>query len=162
MDLWQKRRQFHKQATGGGKKESETVAPTRELKDKSTEFNPENFANTDQLAAHKANGGSTFDTAGNDLNGKDKYSVGAYPNRTMSVNGDLTEDDIQYFKDKNADALGKPNHAVGTWKDTDTGKHVLDVTKLYDNRDEAIAAGKAPNSIRGFGIKKRSNRARNS
>ena len=97
-----------------------------------------------QVTAHDANGGSTFTPAGKDLTGVDKYSVGSYPNRTEPVDN-LTPERLQVFKDKNADVLSQPNHAVGTWKDTDTGKHVLDVVKLYSNRDEAIAAGKAAN-----------------
>ena len=97
-----------------------------------------------QLAAHEANGGSTFSSKGKDLNGTDKYSVGAYPDRTEQVDK-LTPERLEEFKKKNADVLSKEDHAVGTWKDPDTGKAVLDVTKLYDGKDEAIAAGKAAN-----------------
>ena len=97
-----------------------------------------------QLAEHEKNGGSTFSSKGKDLNGTDKYSVGAYPDRTEQVDK-LTPERLDEFKKKNADVLSKEDHAVGTWKDPDTGKAVLDVTKLYDGKDEAIAAGKAAN-----------------
>jgi len=100
--------------------------------------------NASQIAAHEANGGSTFTPEGQNLNGVDKYAVGAYPDRTESV-GTLTPETLQAFKDKNQDVLSQDNHSVGTWHDPETGKHVLDVSKLYDGRDEAIAAGKAAN-----------------
>jgi len=98
----------------------------------------------DQLAEHEKNGGSTFSSDGKDLNGTDKYSVGAYPDRTEQVDK-LTPERLEEFKKKNADVLAKEDHAVGTWKDPDTGKSVLDVAKTYADRDEAIAAGKAAN-----------------
>jgi hypothetical protein len=97
-----------------------------------------------QIAAHDANGGSTFTPQGENVAGQNKYAVGSYPNRTQPLDT-LTPAQLKAFKDVNADVLNQPNHAVGTWKDTDTGKHVLDVAKLYDNREEAVAAGKAAN-----------------
>ena len=97
-----------------------------------------------QLAEHEKNGGSTFSSKGKDLNGTDKYSVGAYPDRTEQVDK-LTPERLEEFKKKNSDVLSKEDHAVGTWKDPDTGKAVLDVAKTYSDRDEAIAAGKAAN-----------------
>src|SRR6202043_3968839 len=41
--------------------------------------------------------------------------------------------------------LNQEGHGIGTWLDKDTGKHVLDVSKLYGDRDSAVAAGKAAN-----------------
>jgi hypothetical protein len=99
---------------------------------------------TAQLEVHEKNGGSTFSSKGKDLNGTDKYSVGAYPDRTEQVDK-LTPERLDEFKKKNADVLSKEDHAVGTWKDPDTGKAVLDVARIYADRDEAIAAGKAAN-----------------
>jgi hypothetical protein len=95
-----------------------------------------------QVAAHKANGGSTFDMQGNDLNGKDKYSVGSYPERT-ETHPAMDEETLRNFKEKNADLLNKPDHAVGTWQDGEN--HVLDVTKLYGDRAEAVKAGTEAN-----------------
>jgi hypothetical protein len=99
---------------------------------------------TAQLEVHEKNGGSTFSSKGKDLNGTNNYSVGSYPERTEKVDK-LTPERLDEFKKKNADVLSKEGHAVGTWKDPDTGKAVLDVTKLYTDRDAAIAAGKAAN-----------------
>lgn len=97
-----------------------------------------------QAVAHHENGGSTFSPEGENLNGQDRYSVGAYPDRTQQMSS-LTPQVLRDFKSVNSDVLSQPDHAVGTWKDADTGKHVLDVTKLYGDRDEAVAAGKAAN-----------------
>ena len=97
-----------------------------------------------QVAAHEKNGGSTFTPEGRNLTGADKYSVGAYPDRTQQLDN-LTPETLKAFKDQNADLLNQPDHAVGTWKDNDTGKHVLDVAKLYGDRETAVAAGKAAN-----------------
>lgn len=98
----------------------------------------------DQVSAHHANGGSTFSADGRDLGNVDKYSVGSYPDRTEKLDS-LTPEQLKAFKDKNMDVLSQPDHVVGTWKDSDTGKHTLDIAKLYGDRDEAIAAGKSAN-----------------
>jgi hypothetical protein len=99
----------------------------------------------EQVAAHNTNGGSTFDTQGNNLSGANKYSVGSYPERTAQVEGELTPEHIRRFKTLNADLLNQEGHGIGTWLDQDTGKHVLDVARLYDDRGEAVSAGKAAN-----------------
>ena len=112
---------------------SDVAKRAQELKDTHT-----------QLAAHEANGGSTFSSKGKDLNGTDNYSVGSYPDRTEQVDK-LTPERLEEFKKKNDDVLSKEGHAVGTWKDPDTGKAVLDVARIYTDRGEAIAAGKAAN-----------------
>ena len=98
----------------------------------------------DQLSAHEEGGGSTFTPAGENLAGKNLYSVGAYPERTLHVDK-LTPEVLAKFKADNADVLSQPDHAVGTWKDPDTGKAVLDVSKTYADRAEAVAAGKDAN-----------------
>src|SRR5579859_2531022 len=98
----------------------------------------------EQVAAHEANGGSTFTPEGENLAGKDLYSVGAHPDRTLQVDK-LTPEVLEKFKADNADLLKDGEHAVGTWKDSDTGKTVLDITKLHTDRDEAVAAGKVAN-----------------
>jgi hypothetical protein len=104
-----------------------------------------NLTKTDpQIEEHEKNGGSTFTPYGENLAGKDLHAVGAYPERTMQVDK-LTPEVLNDFKTKNQDVLSQPNHAVGTWKDPDTGKTVLDVSKTIADRDEAIAAGKAAN-----------------
>lgn len=102
------------------------------------------FAGAEQIAAHEKNGGSTFTPEGKNLAGTDTHAVGAYPERTLEVDK-LTPEVLAKFKADNADVLSKGEHAVGTWKDPDTGKTVLDVSKTIQNRGEAVAAGKAAN-----------------
>jgi hypothetical protein len=106
-------------------------------------------ATEQQLATHEKEGGSTFlpnnsYNGAENLAGKDLYSVGAYPGRTLEVDK-LTPEVLEKFKTDNADLLSKGEHAVGTWKDPDTGKAVLDIVKTYGDRNEAIAAGEAAN-----------------
>ena len=103
-----------------------------------------NAAADAQIAAHEANGGSTFTPEGENLAGQDKYAVGAYPTRTVQVDK-LTPNVLNKFKADNADILSKGGHTVGTWRDPETGKTVLDVSQLHDSREAAIAAGKAAN-----------------
>ncbi len=105
---------------------------------------PVSTGKQDQLAAHEQNGGSTFTPEGDNLAGKDLYSVGSYPERTLSVDK-LTPEVLAKFKTDNADLLAQDDHAVGTWKDPDTGKSVLDIAKLYADRDEAVEAGQVAN-----------------
>ena len=97
-----------------------------------------------QLAAHEQNGGSTFTPQGENLAGRDLYAVGSYPERTAQVDK-LTPEELAKFKADNQDVLSQPGHAVGTWKDPDTGRSVLDISKTHADRDTAIAAGKAAN-----------------
>src|SRR5208337_2787758 len=97
-----------------------------------------------QVEAHEANGGSTFTPAGEDLAGKNLYAVGAHPDRTVQVDK-LTPRVLDKFKADNADLLADGKHSIGTWKDPETGKSVLDVSQLHNDREGAIAAGKAAN-----------------
>lgn len=99
----------------------------------------------EQATAHGENGGSTFTSEGKNLAGENRYSVGSYPDRTRQIPTALDASDIESFKKGNADLLGQPDHAVGTWEDPETGNSVLDVVKHYGDRDDAIAAGKAAN-----------------
>jgi hypothetical protein len=97
-----------------------------------------------QIAAHEAEGGSTFTPEGKNLAGENLHAVGSYPERTLQVDK-LTPEVLDKFKKDNVDVLSQPGHAVGTWKDPDTGKTTLDISRTIDDHDEAIAAGKAAN-----------------
>jgi hypothetical protein len=103
-----------------------------------------------QRAEHDASGGSTFTPEGENLKGAKKFSVGSYPERTQTL-PNLSDADLRRFKAENLDLLKQPDHAVGSWKDNH-GNHVLDVVKLYDDRDAAIAAGKAANQQGIYGL----------
>lgn len=99
-----------------------------------------------QVAAHNKNGGSTFSAEGKDLAGTDAYAVGSYPERTERLD-ELTPEALADFKTRNADVLSQPDHMVGTWENPETGKHELDVSRMYRDRDEAMAAGRNANQI---------------
>jgi hypothetical protein len=105
-------------------------------------------------AQHLKNGGATFSADGSkNLDGTDAWSVGVHPDRTENVApGSLTPDRYQQFADKNADLLAQPDHAIGSWKD-EKGNHILDVTKLIKDDDEAKAAGAAANQKSIFHLK---------
>jgi hypothetical protein len=114
-----------------------------------TQASGEGDATLKQIAVHDKQGGSTFTPEGQNLMNEDVYSVGAHPDRTLHVDK-LTPDILEKFKADNADLLSQGDRAVGTWKDPDTGKSVLDITKLHGDRDAAIAAGKAANQKAGL------------
>jgi hypothetical protein len=97
-----------------------------------------------QFDAHMQNGGSTF-SEGKDMSGADMHAVGSYPERTEQIGQNFSPEHIEYFKSKNQDLLSRPNHAVGTWQDPDTGMHTLDVSQLIPDREAAISAGRAAN-----------------
>ncbi len=98
-----------------------------------------------QIAAHEDKGGSTFDSKGRNLDGSDKYTVATHPERTQVINGQLTPERLRHFKTLNADLLNQEGYGIGTWLDKDTGKTVLDVAKLFDDKQQAVTAGKLAN-----------------
>ena len=118
------------------------------------EMTPEPHPFAEMRAQHLANGGATFSADGKtNLDGTDAWSVGVHPDRTENVApGSLTPDRYQQFADKNADLLAQPDHAIGSWKD-EKGNHILDVTKLIKDDDEAKAAGAAANQKSIFHLK---------
>jgi len=76
-----------------------------------------------------------------------------HPDRTETVaTKDLTPERYQQFADKNADVLALPDRAIGSWKN-EAGNHVLDVTKLIKDDDEAKAAGAAADQKAIFHLK---------
>jgi hypothetical protein len=98
-----------------------------------------------QVAAHEEKGGSTFDSKGRNLDGSDKYTVATHPERTQTVDGKLTPERLRQFKTLNADLLNQEGYGIGTWDDSDSGKTTLDIVKLFDDKKEAVQAGKGAN-----------------
>lgn len=98
-----------------------------------------------QVAAHEDKGGSTFDSRGRNLDGSNKYTVATHPERTQVIDGQLTPERLRRFKTLNADLLNQEGYGIGTWNDTDSGKTTLDLVKLFDDRQDAVTAGKAAN-----------------
>jgi hypothetical protein len=103
------------------------------------------------LDEHNSSGGATFDWSGN-LKGQDLWAVSPYPKRTVFVDGKLTANDINAFKQKNADLLSQPGHAIGTWVN-DAGQSVLDVSRALPNKADAIRLAKKANQVGIYGLK---------
>ena len=86
-----------------------------------------------QLEAHNAdpeNKGSTFTPDGKNLIGQKKVSVSIFPERTRTVDGDPTEQDLAQFKEDNKDLLegNEDVLSIGTWFDAESGKTYLDIS----------------------------------
>lgn len=55
--------------------------------------------------------------------------------------------DVSSFAEANSDLLAEPRNMLGGWHDPDTGKAHLDISEVFDDRDEAIAVGRKHNQI---------------
>jgi hypothetical protein len=105
-----------------------------------TAVSEDNIAET-IVSTHKTAGGGTFDIHGHDLSGQPLYAVPLYPERTAILHRELTVEDIENFIDANADLLADARNKIGTWLDSETGEHVLDVVVAIPNRRLAIELG---------------------
>ncbi len=93
------------------------------------------------LTEHKKSGGSTFSLKRGNLAGKDLYSVGLYPKRSVVLDRPLTEADLTKFMSDNADLLRDPKNSIGTWTDKKTGKTYLDVAYTTPSLKKAMEIG---------------------
>jgi shikimate kinase len=90
-----------------------------------------------------AGGSSTrYDDAVN-MGALDEGYVGALGERAESMvvasEADLTPEVIDEFISRNADRLGgEEGLAVGTWKNPETGEVEVDISRVFEDRDEAI------------------------
>ena len=107
-----------------------------------------------QFQAHKKNGGSTFLANGENKAGSDASSVSIFTERSKIIDGEITEKDINDFKEANKD-LFKGNEdilAVGTWYDSKSGKTYIDVSAVVPN-EQAIKLGKQYNQKAVYNLK---------
>lgn len=105
--------------------------------------------------AHIENGGSTFDAEGNSLVGQPGYAVSLYPERSSTVKDQITDDHVSDFIDRNRDLLDKdPRNAIGTWHDTSTDTHYLDISAVLPDRDQAIDLARKYNQKAIFDLQK--------
>uniref|UniRef100_A0A6H1ZS43 RelA/SpoT domain-containing protein n=1 Tax=viral metagenome TaxID=1070528 RepID=A0A6H1ZS43_9ZZZZ len=71
------------------------------------------------------------------------FSVSIYPENTKLIDvGKLKTQDIYEFVRKNRKMLDKPNHFLGGWLDTESGKIFLDVSVSVKDKSKAIQLGK--------------------
>lgn len=105
------------------------------------------------LKAHES-GGSTFDPrTGQNMTGKNRWAVGAHPDRTMTLDRAPTAEDLRTFREKNADLLKDKDAYVGTWFDKANNKHVFDVTRLYGSKGLATKVAQEMNQDAIFNLK---------
>ena len=130
--------QLHTQATLDAQRKSDDLLKnyrpgektkiSEKLPDSKIEYSDETAVA--QIDVTKESGGSTFTVDGRNLAGaKGKASVGIFPERTETVEGELTSTDLKNFARKNKDILNGNEDvlSIGTWKDTKTGAIILDI-----------------------------------
>lgn len=107
-----------------------------------------------QISAHKKNGGSTFLVNGENKAGSDASSVSIFTERSKIIDGEITEEDINNFKEANKD-LFKGNEdilAIGTWYDSDSKKTYIDVSAVMPHK-QAEQLGKQYNQKAVYNLK---------
>jgi len=107
-----------------------------------------------QFESHKKNGGSTFLANGENKAGSDASSVSIFTERSKIIDGEITEKDINDFKEANKD-LFEGNEdilAIGTWYDAKSGKTYIDVSAVVPN-EQAIRLGKQYNQKAVYNLK---------
>jgi hypothetical protein len=103
-----------------------------------------------QVAAHNANGGSTFHPEHGDLKGKPYFAVGGEPefrnpDLKMTIKGEeLNPEQLKEFSERPAvkAALAKhPDASIGSWHDQEADQSVVELVKTPKDRAEAIKMG---------------------
>lgn len=106
-----------------------------------------------QTKSHTENGGSTFTMDGkNQAGAKGMASVATFPERSVTLQGELTSDALNDYIELNRDLLeGNSNYEVGTWYDSETGVTWLDIITVTDV-EEAKRLGVEHNQIAIFDL----------
>jgi SPP1 gp7 family putative phage head morphogenesis protein len=110
---------------------------------------------TRMLTTLRQTGGFTF-VAGQDKYqriGQSGYAVSPYPDRSAVFDHKVTRGDVRQFMERNRDLLTQPGHAVGAWRDPESGKTYLDVSIVTEDRDHAVSLGRQHNQISIFDFK---------
>lgn len=102
---------------------------------------PEDIA-ANEIARLHTSGGSTYNLQQGDLSGKDLYSVGVHPDRTVTLDHPPTPEELKNYMVQNKDLLSRPDRSMGTW-DARDGRHVLDVVATVPTEAEAQRLGAA-------------------
>ena len=82
----------------------------------------------------------------------DGYMVAFYGACTMWLRGDDVTDParreaaIRTFMDKNEKLLSDPDNYLGTWFDTETGDISVDISKRFNNKEDALTYGRGHNA----------------
>lgn len=89
-----------------------------------------------QVAAHAAEGGSTFNRARGNMAGQDAYAVGGNVTPRVMPEGEFNQQALKQFARDNADLLKDPNKSLGSW--ADQGQVHLDISDTVD-KEKALA-----------------------
>jgi hypothetical protein len=126
-----------------GVKTEEIVKTKDAQEDMST---PKVKADIDQVSLHSENGGSSISQTGEDLIGKPGFAVSTHTDKTKTVKGkEITQEDLDQYKEANKEALKDPNNFVGTWYDSKSDQTYIDISTRVENEQEAIDLAKANN-----------------
>lgn len=73
------------------------------------------------------------------------FCVSPYPEHSLAINGDLSEDDFQKtinnYQKEHKDVLKKKNHILGFWKSPYDGNLYVDISVVVDNASYAREVG---------------------
>lgn len=99
-------------------------------------------------ALHNEKGGSTFSPRFGQVSETNKFSVSEFPGREVKVPGKtITEQQVREFIAANRDVLDQSNTNLGSWYNPADGTTYLDVSRMVDSLDEAIALGQKHNQL---------------
>ena len=93
------------------------------------------------VASHTQWDGSTFNPrTGANMGESQKWAVSPYKAREkrLPANEPPTAQQIAEYRMAHSDMLAHDENFIGTWVDSDTGEHILDVTQLTDDHDLAV------------------------
>jgi len=93
------------------------------------------------LELHNTTGGSTWNPVrGHSMSRADGYAVSVFPERSVTIKGDVTPEALEDFVRANQDLLSHPSANLGTRKNGDAT--VLDVSIVVSDRRTALRLGK--------------------
>ena len=92
-------------------------------------------------ALHARSDGSTVSVTEGNLLGHSRFAVSIYPEKSAELTGAPTRDLLFAFAILNANLLCRPDHALGTWFDSQRNRHVLDVVVCPKSLETAIRFG---------------------
>lgn len=102
---------------------------------------------------HQANGGATFTNKGQNLIGTPNYAVSMFPDLGEVHGSDFGPQHIDQFMARpEVKGLLDKGAAVGTWNDTSTGQHYLDVSGVTPDRSTAVRLGQQYNQKSAFDL----------
>lgn len=96
---------------------------------------------TTAAALHVRWSGSTVSVTEGSMAGLPRFAVSTHPERTVELAKTPTWNLLFAFAVLNSDLLLLPDHAMGTWCQSQRKRHVLDVVVCPSSLDEAIRLG---------------------